>query len=224
MRGKYSCHDLIPNPGILLYIRYVCVCLHWNSSRWKEIKKRIQRNNKTEQGYFVTAESIKIIVCFAWARRPCLIPAVTSFTTWCKMAGFESKVAGKFCFNAEFYWRLLTSWSPKPYGVYPLLQWMYVDIDTVFMTKVNHPVYLIYNSHFKFRLMLIEIESRGFGFKIFAVWNFFSRVWQGENRLVGVIITLLRLHQFQETLIRFSKVCFPVAHGKFLILRYVDYI
>ena len=63
---------------------------------------------------------------------------------------------------------------------------------------------------------------------IAALHNF----WQGEIIWVGVIKTLVSrastriegVISFQEALIRFSKLRFPVAHGEFLRLQYEDYI
>jgi hypothetical protein len=56
--------------------------------------------------------------------------------------------------------------------------------------------------------------------------------WQGKILCVGVTNILVarastRIEDvicFQEALIRFSKLDFPVAHGEFLRLQYEDYI
>ena len=67
---------------------------------------------------------------------------------------------------------------------------------------------------------------------IFEVKTFLATFWQGKILWVGVINVLVvrasnrikDLICFQEALIRFSKLGFPVAHGEFLRLKFEDYI
>ena len=57
--------------------------------------------------------------------------------------------------------------------------------------------------------------------------NFFSRIWQGKKSMSwrnhDAIARASTRIGFQEPLIRFSKLGFPVAHGMFLNVQYKDY-
>ena len=81
--------------------------------------------------------------------------------------------------------------------------------------------------------MLTEVTSGQFLYlEFFKVKTSLAVFWQEKILWVGIINMLVactstRIEDvicFQEALIRFSKLSFPVAHGEFLRLQYEDHM
>ena len=80
-----------------------------------------------------------------------------------------------------------------------------------------------------YHMVILVLQRKLF---VFEVKTSLAAFWQGKILWVGVINTLVAralsriedLICFQEALIKFSKLGFPVVRGEFLRQQYEDYI